>query len=387
VSDHDDLSPLELESAEPLVVLPVHPRTGPSLALTALLLPVIAGVGLCFVDSLIPSIAISGGTIILTAVLLSLDAYRLGERDKAGKRRESPVLLFVAMIVIWVLGYPITYFRRRHFGGPPLGLLSIAAALFFVAAPITCAILAGPELPSCTSPEVTRAVERIIRGSPLGGSVQSVSDFREISFDRDANRRTGECKVRTNLEETSARYVVERSGDSRREIMVRTLPPDLPSCTSPSVTRLLEQLVRSIPMWAKTESITDHREISFDPDANRRVGQCTLKADGIEISGTFRVEFQNRDLGQIMVRFFPDDPPSCINPQVIRLVEQVIRQSPAGPTVKSISDHREIRYDRAAARRVGQCTVKTTAGAGSVKYAVELVNKEKGEIQVRIVGE
>lgn len=388
VSENDDPTPSQAERAEPLVAIPVNHRTGPGLALTALVLPVIAGISLCFVSSLIVVIAIAGGMVILTAILLSVDAYRLGAIDRAGKRRENPLLLFAAMILIWILGYPITYFRRRHFAGPPLGLLSIAVALFYVAAPVTHAILASPEPPSCTSSAVTNIVERLIMGASPGGdfAVRSVDSFREIGFDRDANRRTGECTVHMRFDESAARYVVEWDGNSRRDFVVRILPSDLPTCTSSVVTRMLEQGIRAHPMWSKTKSITDHREISFAPDGSRRIGECTLHVDGLEISVNFHVEFQNRAQGLYGVRIFPNEPPSCVNAEVLRLVEQIIRQGPIGPAVKSISGHREIRYDRPAGRRLGQCIVTTTTGNVTLKYTVDNV-KDKGEVHVNIVAE
>src|SRR5262249_38172112 len=135
-----------------------------------------------------------------------------------------------------------------------------------------------------------------------------------------------------------------------------------------------------------TTFITDHREISIDPKGDRRIGECTLHVDGLKISAAIHVESVNRDQGLYGVRIFPNEPPSCVNAEVLRLVEQVIRQGPIGPTVKSVSDHREIRYDRAAGRRLGQCTVTTTTGKVTLKYTVDNV-KEKGEVHVMIVAE
>ena len=223
MEDTDALSPVEPEDNEQ-DVLPVHPRTGPGLALIALVLPILAGIALWFIDSFIPAAAICGGMVLLTAVLLTVDAYRLGTIDKYGRRRESPILLFIAMILLWILGYIAVYFRRGQFGGPRLGLLSIGAALCFVAIPVTRAILAVREPPSCTNPEVQTLVEQVIRGTPFGRTASFVGNFREISFDREAGRRVGECTMRVGGDEQLVRFEVEWIDRAKREFAVKTLP-------------------------------------------------------------------------------------------------------------------------------------------------------------------
>lgn len=385
MSEHDDSSPPE--PYEMPLVQPASQPVGPALALVALILPLIAGVAHCFVTTWPVSLAIALTTVILTATLLTIDAFRLGVIDRKGNRREHPILLFVAMVAIWILGYPVTYFRRGYFAGPPLGLLSIVVALFFIGAPLARALLAPAELPSCTNPQVTELVDRLIRGAPIGPSVKSIGDYREVRIDPETKQRYGECKARTATDELTVQYVVEWMNRDKREIRVRTLPPEIPACASPMVMRLLEQSIRQSPTWAGVKSISDHRELSFDANAQRRVGHCILHVDGAEIAGKYEVEFQNRDQGLVLVRFLPEDPPLCTSKGVTELVERLVRQSAAGPSVKSLADFRELRYDREANRRHGQCTVHTTTGDVMLKFVVEFKDKAESQVIVRLVSE
>src|SRR3954465_1532363 len=124
-----DESPVECLEPAPSV------RAGIGLAALALLLPVLAGSVLFFVTSAGVAFGISLGTVFLSALLLAIDARRLGNVDLDGRRRESATALFAGMIALWIVFYPLVFFRRRHFGGPNLGVVAILVALFFVAGP------------------------------------------------------------------------------------------------------------------------------------------------------------------------------------------------------------------------------------------------------------
>ena len=113
---------------------PPHPRhVGIGLAVVALVLPVLSGSVLLFVTSFAPALAISAGTVIVSSLLLAIDAGRLGRIDLKGRQQGSAVLLFFGMCLLWILGYPIAFFRRRHFGEPNLGIPAILVAVFFLA--------------------------------------------------------------------------------------------------------------------------------------------------------------------------------------------------------------------------------------------------------------
>jgi hypothetical protein len=68
---------------------------------------------------------------------------------------------------------------------------------------------------------------------------------------------------------------------------------------------------------------------------------------------------------------------------VVQLLEQVIRGTPGGASAKSVDGHEELGYDRDADVRRGRCVVHTDAGDLDVKYLVEWLDREKGQIVVR----
>jgi hypothetical protein len=103
----------------------------------ALLLPVGAqGVALASaVDSLGLQPALNWGSVIVTAVILAVDAALLGRVDLKGVRRASPLVIFLGVLLLWIVCYPAVFFRRRHFGRPNLGPLALLVAVFFIGAP------------------------------------------------------------------------------------------------------------------------------------------------------------------------------------------------------------------------------------------------------------
>src|SRR5262245_30761905 len=100
------------EAPEPLR----SPRIGPALPVAALILPVVAGSVLLFVTSFGLVLAISAATVVGSSLLMAIDASRLGRTDLKGRRRESPAVLFLGMCLLWIVVYPLAFFRRRHFG-------------------------------------------------------------------------------------------------------------------------------------------------------------------------------------------------------------------------------------------------------------------------------
>ena len=115
---------------------PARPRrVGLGLPMAALIVPVLAGCVLFFVTSEVPSWIISGGTVVVSALLLAIDARRLGNIDLKGKRREPatvccgdrsdvgcrlPYSFAPGNVLVVDCRFPFTFFRRREFGGPNL---------------------------------------------------------------------------------------------------------------------------------------------------------------------------------------------------------------------------------------------------------------------------
>ena len=150
----------------------------------------------------------------------------------------------------------------------------------------------------------------------------------------------------------------------------------------------MEQVIRGTPVGVVAKSIDGHQEFSYDRDTDVRHGQCVVHTDAGDINVKYLVEWLDRDNGQFAVRVLIAPAahlPSCTSPEVVQLLEQVIRGTPVGASAKSIDGHQELTYDRDADVRHGQCVVHTDAGDINVKYLVEWLDRDKGHLQLRIV--
>jgi hypothetical protein len=285
---------------------------GETLAVFALLVPLVAqGLILaCHFDSPDIDLALSYGAVAVTALLLAVDAALLGTTDLHGIQRSSPMALFFGLLLLWIVCYPVAFFRRRHFGRPNLGPLALLVAAFFVAVPFLHNFarfgIAGNGVPTCTSQEVVGMVNDLIRQSTLGPSVQSISDHRELSYDSAKQIRKGQCRVKTQTETITATYTVK---------------------------------------------MLDRR------------------------AGTFQVEVDP---------IIPEEPPLCTDREVIALLERILREGPNGPLLKSVADHEEIRYDREKKTRHGRCRVALQGWTGNVAYKVYWLDEKTGQFQVEI---
>ena len=185
--------------------------------MAALVLPLVAQSLAVALDSRPVATALRFGTVLVTAILLTVDAALLGTVDRRGRRRSSPVALFLGIVLLWVVCYPLVFFRRRHFGRPNLAPLALPVAGFFTCLPLLHEFSRPGtfgEVPTCTSREVVRMVDELLRADPRGASVQSVTGHREISYDPVNQTRKGQCLVRTRTETVTVGYTV-RAVDRR----------------------------------------------------------------------------------------------------------------------------------------------------------------------------
>jgi hypothetical protein len=312
--------PLPPESTWPEVQIR-RSAHGETLALLALLLPLLAqGLALaCHLDSWGAGMALSWATIVATALLLAVDAAFLGTIDLRGTQRSSPVGLFFGILLFWIIGYPVAFFRRRHFGRLNLGPLALLVAAFFVTVPFVQQFAAfgviGGTVPTCTSREVTGMVDDIIRKSPLGPSVQSISGYQEISYDRKSQTRKGQCVVKTQTETITATYTVKVVDRKVGTFVVEVDPIPflaLPSCTSPEVKEMVEDMIRKSPKGQALRSVDQYRETAFDPATKTRTGQCHARTATEEFAVTFQVTLVNDKWFEVKILSGLDQAPMVI---------------------------------------------------------------------------
>jgi hypothetical protein len=287
---------------------------GETLAVLALLLP-LAAQGLilaCHLDSVGIEVALSWGTVAVTALVLAVDAAFLGTTDLRGTQRSSPGALFFGMLLIWIICYPATFFRRRHFGRPNLGPLALLVAGFFVAVPFLHNYarfgIAGDGVPTCTSREVVSMVDDIIRKSDVGPSVLSISDHRELSHDPVNQIRKGQCLVRTQAETITVTYTVKVLDRRARTFQVEVDPlisEAPPLCTDREVIALVERLIREGPDGHLLKSVAGHEEIRYDREKKTRHGRCRVTMQGWTGNVAYKVYWLDQQAGQFQVEIEP----------------------------------------------------------------------------------
>jgi hypothetical protein len=276
-------------------------RVGNGLVAVALIVPVVSGIALWFVTSFEQSLAVSGACVLISSILVAIDAQRLENAGRTQRKWDAALILFLGMCALWIVVYPYAFYRRRRFGGPNLFVPAIVAALWFPISPMLRPFLAPPGLPSCTSQDVVRLLEKLVRETPVGASARSIDGYREISYDRAQERRTGECIVHTNSGDVVVKFIVHWQDRARGTFEVRIPPADLPSCTSPQVVQLLDSIVRKTPAGAGARSIDGHREVTYDRAEDRRTGQCVLHTQGGDIVIKYIVQWRDREQGRFEV--------------------------------------------------------------------------------------
>lgn len=365
---------------------PSQPRAGLGLVGAALLLPVVAGVLLCFTTSWV-ALGISVAMVVVTAILVALDASRLGRVDLQGRERESPFVLLAGMVAMWIVIFPLAFFRRSAFTKPNLGFVALLVAVFPVVAPFVASWLTPLGLPSCTSPEVVQAIETTIRNSTAFAAATKIDGHRELRFDSGTQVRYGECLAHLDTGTVPVAFQVEWQDRNARRFQVRLADAQLPPCDSRAVQQILEQIIRQTPVGGTARSIDGHRELKYDHVADVRHGECIAHLPSQDVPVRFVVEWQNRIKTHFQVRLAEIELPACDSQQIVQLLAQVIRNSKLGASVRSIDGHRELKYDAEAEVRHGECIAHLESGDVPVPFLVEWQDRKKGLYQVRLSGQ
>jgi YD repeat-containing protein len=162
---------------------------------------------------------------------------------------------------------------------------------------------------------------------------------------------------------------------------------DPPTCTSREVIAMVDDMIRKSPLGPSVQSISGHREISYDPASQTRKGQCLVKTQTETVPASYSVKMLNRTNGTFQVGIepiIPVDPPPCTDPEVIALVERLLRDGPQGHLLRTVAGHEETRFDRERKTRHGRCRVTTQGWTVNVAYKVCWVDQKTGQFQVEI---
>jgi hypothetical protein len=193
----------------------------------ALALPVITPIATCLAGSALLAIALPFVSVVVTSILIYIDAKRLGRVDRHGVERTSPGGLLIGGVLLWIVFYPLAFFQRRHFCGPNLGPPSLLVAALFLFLPIGVALMVPKDLPACDSPEVTQMLLQIVGDSPdfKQGTkhLRHIDGHRETRFDAEKQIRTGACTLRTDTESVPLTFTVTWQDRDKAMFFVKIL--------------------------------------------------------------------------------------------------------------------------------------------------------------------
>ena len=71
-------------------------------------------------------------TVLGTAMVAAMEASKLGMRSDRNKGTYSATAWFFIIALLWIIGYPVYLFKRKHFGLANRLVAGILVALIFV---------------------------------------------------------------------------------------------------------------------------------------------------------------------------------------------------------------------------------------------------------------
>ncbi|HZN33366.1 MAG TPA: hypothetical protein VFB80_06080, partial [Pirellulaceae bacterium] len=76
--------------------------------------------------------------------------------------------------------------------------------------------------------------------------------------------------------------------------------------------------------------------------------------------------------------------PGCDSPQVVQLVNKLVRDLNIAPSISAIDGHRQISFDATAQRRVGLCIAHTKPSAIPIVYTITWLDRDKRQFSVSV---
>lgn len=362
---------------------PTEPPPSPILAKLALVLPVASGILEPFLPDMV-GLAVVIGTVLLTAVLLSIDIGRVVRWNPFGEHFVSPTRTFFGVILIWIIGFPLTFFRRFSICGPDMRGTAMGATAAFVFLPSLIAFSLLPhELPECDAQEVAELIQRLAANEFPGQTILGVAGLREVEADPDLKWRRGSCVVNVGDQRIPVPYMIEWS-DQERGIFTVALVL-LPQANAPAVIGLVEPQLRSQLSEFTITGIDTFREVSFDEEQQARRCSCVVHTDSADIRVPFVVSWHDKSTNQFSVQSFV--LPSPVSEQVAQVLEPFLDEAFADAEITAIDGYREVRANWEADERIGACTVHLGDEKLDVYFRISWGDQYAGEFRLELIEE
>jgi hypothetical protein len=160
-------------------------------------------------------------------------------------------------------------------------------------------------LPTCNSPQVSAALEPLIRQELAELQINSIISFREIKFDEQQKCRYGVCIAQTDSAEIPVSFIVRWKDESRSVFEVRGYV--LPSPADERVAEVIRKIVDQSDSDAEVTSVDDFRELYSDWRGGKRFGACVVRTSSEQQELRFVVRWNDEWQGSIAVEVIKDD--------------------------------------------------------------------------------
>ncbi len=276
------------------------------LAIGALIVPLLGACAILWAETTAQGFAISAVTVVLSSLLVYVDARQLSDYAANGKKQTAPIVMLIASLILWIAFFPWSFVRRSRITGPNLSLVAVLVAAIFAGGPLLYYYLVPPGLPRCDSSEVKQVIQQLVRQSPQAASISSIDGHQQLSYDATRQQRIGQCMLHTQLGNEPLKFIVEWQDQEHTRFQVRTIV-ELPTCTSPEAKQVLEQVIRQSELGQGLQSIEDHQELSYDAQKEERAGTCTLNTAKGKVKIKYLINWQDKNKGMFQVQAMPLD--------------------------------------------------------------------------------
>ena len=360
-----------------------EPPPSPILAKVALVLPVVAGVLEVFLPDSI-GLALVIGTVLLTAVLLAIDIGSVMRWNPYCESSVSPGHTLFGVMLLWIVFFPLTYFRRIAICGPDMRGPALSATAAFLFLPWLISIWIKPaQLPACDAQEVTGIIQQLAESEFPGRKVKGVLAPREIRSDPRLQERRGSCVVLVDDERISVPYLIEWSDQKRGIFSVALML--LPQANAPSVIELIEPQLRTQLQEFRITGIDDFREVEFDRQNQERRCTCVVHTESTDITVPYVVRWHRREQIEYQVRAFVLPGPT--SEDIREGLHDFLEQAFAEHEITAIDNYREIRANWEAGERIGACTVHLEQENVDVRFRIQWKDQYLGMYSLELIQE